>query len=274
MPHPCDRRQVDERDPYGQMYGMLTIQFLLGRGVPVPFCAAERPMIAAETVDEPTQGDDMARISFQHVTRHFSGAEEPAVDAVDLEVADGETVALVGPAGAGKTTLLRLAGGLEVPDTGRVLLGDPPDGDVDVVVVLLFQNYAIYPNLSVRDNIVGPVRHQSPQEVDATLDEVVELLGLGGLTRRPGSSLSVSERMRVAVARSFVRRPGVLLRVEPLANLEPQVRTDVRACLVAAQQAFRVTTLYATEDPGEAAAVADRVVHVEGGRVREPGACH
>ena len=212
----------------------------------------------------------MARIRFEDVTRHFSGAAEPAVVGVDLEVVDGEAVALVGPPGAGKTTLLRLVGGLEVPDKGRVLLGDSEHVDGEIEVVLLFQNYAIYPNLSVRDNIVSPVRPGRPaQEVEASLDEVVELLGLGELTKRPASSLSVSERMRVALARSLVRRPGVLLMDEPLANLEPGVRSDVRERLVAAQHTFNVTTLYATEDPKEATAVADRVIRVEGGRVHE-----
>lgn len=210
----------------------------------------------------------MTRICFEDVTRHFSGAAEPAVAGVDLDVADGEAVAFVGPPGAGKTTLLRLAGGLEVPDRGRVLLGDPAGGGEEVEVMLLFQNYAIYPNLSVRDNIANPLRAgRSPQEVEARLDEVVGLLGLGGLTRRPASSLSASERMRVALARSLVRRPGVLLMDEPLANLEPGVRTDLRDRLVAAQRAFPVTTLYATEDPEEAAAVADRVIRVENGRL-------
>lgn len=214
----------------------------------------------------------MARIQFQDVTRHFSGAAEPAVAGVDLDVADGESVALVGPPGAGKTTLLRLAGGLEVPDQGRVILDDQAgDGDrVEVKVVLLFQNYAIYPNLSVRDNITEPLRPgHSAQAVQESLDEVLELLGLGELTRRPVSSLSVSERMRVALARSLARRPGVLLMDEPLANLEPGVRGDVRGRLVAAQRACRVTTLYATENTEEAATVADRVIRVEGGRVRE-----
>lgn len=211
----------------------------------------------------------MARICFQDVTRHFSGAAEPAIAAVDLDVADGEAVALVGPPGAGKTTLLRLAGGLEVPDQGRVLLGDQEGGRDEIEVVLIFQNYAIYPNLSVRDNIATPLRGRlSPQAVEANLDEVVGLLGLGELTKRTASSLSTSERMRVALARSLVRRPGVLLMDEPLANLEPGVRTDLRDRLVAAQRAFRVTTLFATEDPEEARAVADRVLRVEGGRLQ------
>ena len=230
-------------------------------------------MIDAGTARDDTADDtggDMAHISFQDVTRHFSAAERPAVAAVDLEVRDGETVALVGPAGAGKTTLLRLAGGLEAPDRGRVVLGGSDAGDGAVDVVLLFQNYAIYPNLSVRDNIVNPLRHgHHPREMETTLDEVVELLGLGDLTRRQGSSLSVSERMRVAVARALVRRPGVLLMDEPVENLEAGVRAELRDCLVAAQRAFRVTALYATRDHAEARAVADRVVVVEEGRVRE-----
>jgi multiple sugar transport system ATP-binding protein len=102
----------------------------------------------------------MAQIRFEGVTRHFSGAAAPAVAAVDLDIADGEAVALVGPTGAGKTTLLRLAGGLEVPDRGQVHVGGAEDGS-DVVVAMLFQNYAIYPNLSVRENVALPRRARS-----------------------------------------------------------------------------------------------------------------
>ncbi len=216
----------------------------------------------------------MARICFQDVTRHFSGADEPAVAGVDLEIADGEAVALVGPPGAGKTTLLRLAAGLEVPDQGRVLLGSGGDGEggdgEQVEVVLLYQNYATYPNLSVRDNITKTLPgSRSRRDIEANLDEVITLLDLGSLVKRPVSSLSASERMRVAMARSLVRRPGVLLMDEPLANLEPGVRTDLRDRLVAAQRALRVTALYATEDLEEANAVADRVLGVRGGRVQD-----
>jgi len=215
----------------------------------------------------------MARICFEDVTRHYAGAEEPAVVDVHLEVDEGETVALVGPPGAGKTTLLRLAGGLELPDEGKVRLeGSPRDleGDGQVEVVLVFQNYAVYPNLSVRENVASPLRAAGRRD-DEHLDRVIEMLGLSDSVRRPASSLSASERMRVALARSFVRRPGLLLMDEPLANLAPAVRADLRDRMVAAQQAFRVTTLYATEDPEEAAAVADRVVRVEGGRLLLPG---
>jgi ABC-type sugar transport system ATPase subunit len=212
----------------------------------------------------------MAKICFKDVTRHFSGAAEPAVAGVDLQVADGEVVAFVGPTGAGKTTLLRLAGGLEVPDSGRVLLGDSEDVDDAIEVVLLFQNYAIYPNLSVRENIASPLRlRPTPGDVDTSIDEVVALLGLGELTRRQASELSTSERMRVALARSLVRRPGVLLLDEPLANLEPGIRRELRDRFIAAQHAFHVTTLYATEDPEEATAVADRIVSLEDGRLRD-----
>jgi len=211
----------------------------------------------------------MARICFEDVTRHYAGADEPAVVDVRLEVDDGETVALVGPPGAGKTTLLRLAGGLEVPDRGKVRIERGPrelDAEGPVEVVLVFQNYAIYPNLSVRENVASPLQAAGRRD-DARVDEVVELLGLADSLRRPASSLSASERMRVALARSFVRRPGLLLMDEPLANLAPAVHADLRDRLVAAQQTFRVTTLYATEDLAEAEAVADRVVRVEAGRV-------
>ena len=217
----------------------------------------------------------MAQIRFQDVTRHFAGAADPAVTSVDLDIADGESVAFVGPPGAGKTTLLRLAGGLEVPDRGQITVGDQDGAGGTAEVVMLFQNYAIYPHLSVRDNIASPLRAtRSPGDAEGDLDEVIRLLGLDDLEKRPASSLSASDRMRVALARSLARRPGVLLMDEPLANLEPGVRQDLRDRLVSAQRAFGVTTLYATEDPQEATAVADRVLRVEGGRVLVEGEGH
>lgn len=228
-------------------------------------------MITVADTGQRTRGQGgwkMTRICFEDVTRHFSGAAEPAVVSVDLDVADGEAVALVGPPGAGKTTLLRLAAGLEAPDHGRVLLDGRPGPHDGVEVVLLFQNYAMYPHLSVRDNIATSLRGRvTTEQVAADVDDVVGLLGLGELVRRTASSLSTSERMRVALARSLVRRPDVLLMDEPLANLEPGVRTELRERLVAARHAYPATTLFATEDLAEAAAVADRVLRVEGGRL-------
>ena len=212
----------------------------------------------------------MARLRLDGVTRHYPHATTPAVADVDLDVADGEVVLVSGPPESGRTTLLRLAAGLELPDRGRVLVGDGEDTGPDAAdVALVFQNYAIYPHLSVRENISLPLRRGSrkPKEVARLVDEVVGLLGLGELTRRPASALSTSERMRVVLARSVVRRPDLLLMDEPLANLEPGVRAELAAQLVAAQQAFGTTTLCVLSGSEDLAALPGRVVRLEEGRL-------
>ena len=228
----------------------------------------------------------MARIRFEGVTRHYRGAASPAVVEVDLEVADGEAVALVGSAGAGKTTLLRLACGLEVPDCGRVVLGDGDHpGEEPPELVLLFQNYAVHPRRRVQEYVAGatPGRGRAPEEAqrrgpwarrgrrgrDPVLEEVVEVMGLADLRRRMVSSLSASERMRMVLARSLVQRPDVLLLDEPFANLATAVRADLLDRLVAAQELRSVTTLYVTERREEAEMLAARVLVVEAGRVHE-----
>lgn len=212
----------------------------------------------------------MARLRFEGVTRHFAHAPTPAVADVDLDVADGEVVLVTGPAGSGKTTLLRLAGGLEVPDQGRVVVGDGPGtGPEEAEVALVFQNYAIYPHLSVRQNIALPLRREGRKrkEVALLVREVIGLLGLDDLARRPATTLTTSERMRVALARSVVRHPDLLLMDEPLANLEPVVRAELRAQLVAAQQAFGTTTLCVLGDSEDLTGLPGRVVRLEDGRL-------
>ena len=211
----------------------------------------------------------MARVRFSGVTRHFRGATRPAVAAVDLDVEDGAVLVVTGSSGSGKTTLLRLAAGLEEPDQGAVSIGDGDPAGAEVAFV--FQNYAVYPHLSVRENISVPLRRTKAKKkhVTAAVEEVVTLLGLAELSKRPASSLSTSERMRVVLARSLVRRPDVLLMDEPLANLEHGVRAEIRDQLVTAQQAFGTTTLYATAAVAEVPPLVGRVVRLEGGRLSE-----
>ena len=135
-------------------------------------------------------------------------------------------------------------------------------------MALVFQNYAIYPNLSVRENIALPVRRsRRANEVTRLVNEAAGLLGLGDLTRRPASSLSTSERMRVALARSVVRRPDVMLMDEPLANLEPGVRAELARLLVAAQQAIGTTTLCVLSGSEDLTSLPGRIVRLEGGRL-------
>jgi multiple sugar transport system ATP-binding protein len=213
----------------------------------------------------------MARVLFDGVTRHFPGAPAPAVGGVELEVGDEEVVVLTGPSGSGKTTLLRLAAGLELPDEGRVLIEGGASADpAEAEVALVFQNYAIYPNLTVRDNIALPLRRRSAKgKRIPAVEEMVDLLGLGGLVKQSASSLTPSDRMRVVLARSLVRRPDVLLMDEPLANLEPNVRNELRDQLVVAREAMPTTTLYASADCDELPAFGGRVVHLHDGRLTD-----
>ncbi|RYP81854.1 ABC transporter ATP-binding protein [Nocardioides guangzhouensis] len=203
----------------------------------------------------------MAEIEFDDATCVHPGERTAAVAPLTLTVADGELFVLLGPPGAGKTTALRMVAGLVAATGGEVRVGGRAVEGARDDVVLVFQNYALYPNLTVAENIGAPLRSSGRDRhaVRALVDEVAALLGLCESLGQGATDLSPSQRMRVALARGLVRRPSVLLMDEPLANLAPTVRAEVRQSLVAAQRALGVTTLYATDDQVEALTIADRV---------------
>jgi multiple sugar transport system ATP-binding protein len=197
-----------------------------------------------------------------------------ALDEVDLEALDGELMVIVGPSGSGKTTLLRCIAGLEMPDSGRIEVGGKdvtnlPPGARDVAMV--FQDFALYPHLSARDNISFGLRAaKTPEdEIGSRVNDVTDLLGLEeALDRRPGE-LSGGERQRVALARAIVREPSLFLLDEPLSNLDAELRTTTRAEIRSLQRRLGTTAIYVTHDQVEAMTMGDRVAVLRAGRVEQ-----
>jgi putrescine transport system ATP-binding protein len=197
-----------------------------------------------------------------------------AVDGLSLDIRSGEFFALLGPSGCGKTTLLRMLAGFETPDEGRILL----DG-ADIAQVLphqrpvnmMFQNYALFPHLSVRDNIAfGLKRAQMPRsEIDTRVAEMVALVKLEGLEKRKPDQLSGGQRQRVALARSLARRPRVLLLDEPLAALDKKLRESTQLELMELQRRLGMTFIIVTHDQEEAMTMADRIGVMDNGRLEQ-----
>jgi len=213
-------------------------------------------------------------VSYVQATRIYPGTDVPAVDALDLHIEDGELMVLVGPSGSGKTTALRMLAGLEEIDAGAVLIGprdvsDVPPKDRDVAMV--FQNYALYPYLTVAANIGFPLRiaKVKKSERDRRVREVAELLGLADLLERKPSQLSGGQRQRVAMGRAIVRHPSVFLMDEPLSNLDAKLRVQMRADIAALQSSLGVTTVYVTHDQAEAMTLGHRVAALADGRLQQ-----
>jgi len=216
----------------------------------------------------------MADVRFERATRTYPGTEVPAVDALDLYIEDGEFVVFVGPSGSGKTTALRMLAGLEEVDDGGVLIGgrdvtyEPPKKR-DIAMV--FQNYALYPYLTVAANIGFPLKvARVPRaERERRVREVAEMLGLTDyLERRPGQ-LSGGQRQRVAMGRAIVRNPSVYLMDEPLSNLDAKLRVQMRTDIAALQASLGVTTVYVTHDQAEAMTLGNRVAVLKDGRLQQ-----
>ena len=216
----------------------------------------------------------MAGIKIEGIRKSFGTTT--ALEAVDLDVADREFVALLGPSGCGKTTLLRIIAGLETQTAGRVLIGDkdisglPPRARG---LAMVFQNYAVFPHLKVRDNIAfgltmnGADKAKIARQVEST----ASLLQLGKLLDRYPAQLSGGQRQRVAVARALAVEPAVLLMDEPLSNLDALLRLDMRAELKEVLRAAGTTTIYVTHDQTEAMALADRIAVLHSGKVEQIG---
>ena len=218
----------------------------------------------------------MADVRFDQATKIYAGTDAPAVDALDLHIEDGEFVVLVGPSGSGKTTALRMLAGLEEVDAGAIFIGerdvtDLPPKKRDVAMV--FQNYALYPYLTVEANIGFPLRiaRVKKEERAQRVLEVAKLLGLEPYLQRKPGQLSGGQRQRVAMGRAIVRQPSVFLMDEPLSNLDAKLRVQMRADVAALQSRLGVTTVYVTHDQAEAMTLGNRVVVMSDGRVQQCG---
>jgi len=216
----------------------------------------------------------MADVRFDEATRIYPGTEVPAVQSLDLHIADGEFMVLVGPSGSGKTTALRMLAGLEEVDSGGILIGGRdvtyvPPRNRDVAMV--FQNYALYPYLTVADNIAFPLKMARVRKNarDARVHEVAELLGLSEYLGRKPAQLSGGQRQRVAMGRAIVRQPSVFLMDEPLSNLDAKLRVQMRADIAELQARLGVTTVYVTHDQSEAMTLGHRVAVLHEGRLQQ-----
>jgi len=216
----------------------------------------------------------MAAVELAGLSKHYGGDGRPALDALDLSVADGELLVLVGPSGCGKSTALRLIAGLEEPTAGTIelegtsLRGVPPQMR-DVAMV--FQGYALYPHLSVFDNMAFPLKMQGQGESQrrAKVAKIAEMVGLSDKLERRPHELSGGERQRVAMGRAVVREPRLFLFDEPLSNLDAKLRADLRVELAALVRKLSTTALYVTHDQAEAMTMGDRVAVLKDGRLQQ-----
>ena len=215
----------------------------------------------------------MASVSFDDVAKVYQDGTR-AVSGFDLKISDGEFMVLVGPSGSGKTTALRMVAGLEEISEGVVLIGDRvvnhvPSRDRDIAMV--FQSYALYPHLTVYDNIAFGLRLQKlkKNEIDRRVQEVARILGVEQLLKRKPRALSGGQRQRVAMGRAIVRQPRAFLMDEPLSNLDAKLRVQLRAELARLLNELRTTTIYVTHDQVEALTMGDRVAVMRRGELEQ-----
>jgi sn-glycerol 3-phosphate transport system ATP-binding protein len=217
----------------------------------------------------------MARVLLRDVRKSYT--EMQVIHGVSMDIADGEFVVIVGPSGCGKSTLLRMVAGLETISSGEIAIGErvvnelePKDRDIAMV----FQNYALYPHMSVYDNMAYGlrIRNLSKSDIDARVKRAAAILELGGLLERKPRALSGGQRQRVAMGRAIVREPAVFLFDEPLSNLDAKLRVQMRVELQALHRRLGTTSLYVTHDQVEAMTLAHRMMVMNAGRAEQIGA--
>ncbi|WP_018388783.1 ABC transporter ATP-binding protein [Ancylobacter sp. FA202] len=221
----------------------------------------------------------MADVTLKGITKSFGkGGAKRAVDGIDLAIADGEFVVLLGPTGAGKTTTLRLIAGLETPDAGTVSIGGRPMADLAPAsrdVAFVFQQYSLYPHLTVYENLAfplrSPARRMEAAAIDARVREVAKMVRIDHKLENRSTRLSGGEMQRVAIGRALVRRPSIYLMDEPLSSLDAKLRGELRLELKRIQKDLGATLLYVTHDQIEAMTMADRIGILAEGRLVQIG---
>ena len=216
----------------------------------------------------------MTHVSIQELTKVYSGSVEPSLDRLSLEIASGELTALLGPSGCGKTTTMKMIAGLLAPTSGdvtfdgRSILKDKPE---DRGVVMVFQNYLLFPYMSVAANIgFGlKMRKIDKAEIDSRVSEMLDLVKLPDLGARRPSELSGGQQQRVALARALIVQPNVLLLDEPLSNLDAHLRFEMRDLIRNLQQDMGITTIFVTHDQEEAVVLADKVALILDGQLKQ-----
>lgn len=269
--------------------------------------ASSNPKIGPSHPLTPSPRSQLAQVRFQSINKTYpprrGGAPVSVLRNLDLAIEDGEFLVLVGPSGCGKSTLLRLLAGLEQPDSGQIIVGDRPVIDLPPAqrdVAMVFQSYALYPHLSVADNLsfglrrsrrrtslqqlqdhlhrrthrwIPPLRVPSRREalIEARIQEVARTLELEGLLDRRPKELSGGQKQRVALGRALARHPAVFLMDEPLSNLDAKLRAGTRAQIVALQRQLATTTLYVTHDQVEAMTMGHRIAVLHQGQLQQLG---
>src|SRR3954467_8658787 len=216
----------------------------------------------------------MTAVKYDHATRTYEGTDVPAVDALDLDIGDAELLVLVGPSGSGKSTALRMLAGLEPLDAGSIRIGDRDVSNVrprDRDIAMVFQNYALYPQLSVAQNMGFALKQQGvpKEERMSRVRETARILDLEPYLDRKPRNLSGGQRQRVAMGRAIVRRPAVYLMDEPLSNLDAKLRVQTRTEVVDLQHRLGVTTVYVTHDQVEAMTMGHRVAVLKDGVLQQ-----
>ena len=222
-------------------------------------------------------------MSLEHLSKTYPGGAVPAVNDLSIDVNDGQIVTLLGPSGCGKSTTLRMVAGLENPDIGTIHFGDrpvvitssglrvPPEKrDVGMV----FQSYAIWPHMTVEENVAFPLksRHVNRRDIKERVSQVLDLVGLPGLEKRPGPLLSGGQQQRVALARALVTEPSVLLLDEPFSNLDAKLREQMRIEVKQMQRRLNIAVLFVTHDQIEALSLSDQIALMDLGVIQQQGA--
>lgn len=215
----------------------------------------------------------MATVSFKNISKTFDGGAQAVTD-FNLEIDDGEFMVLVGPSGCGKSTLLRILAGLETATQGEILIAGEVVNDKTPQqrnVAMVFQNYALYPHMTVRRNLEFPLKMMklAKADIQSRVDATAKLLGLDTLLERKPKQLSGGQRQRVAMGRAMVREPSVFLMDEPLSNLDAKLRVQIRTEISALQRRMKTTTLYVTHDQVEAMTLGDRVAVINQGYLQQ-----
>ncbi len=218
----------------------------------------------------------MASVTLRRLTKTFDSSGLPALRDLSLVVTDGEFLVLLGPSGCGKTTALRCIAGLEDPTSGEILIGErdvTQDAPADRDVAMVFQTYALYPHLTVRENIAFSLemRGVARAEIERRVAAAADRLGLGALLERRPDELSGGQRQRAALGRAIVREPRVFLFDEPLSNLDAKLRLELRAALLTLHRQLRATMIYVTHDQMEAMTMGQRIAVLHEGRLRQLG---
>src|SRR5687767_1111696 len=216
----------------------------------------------------------MATVTFEKAQRWYPGNDKPTVPGINLEIGDGELMVLVGPSGCGKSTSLRMLAGLEEVTAGKILIGDRDVTDLppkDRDIAMVFQNYALYPHMSVAENMAFALKMAgvSKEERRTRVAEAARLLDLEQYLDRKPKALSGGQRQRVAMGRAIVRQPQVFCMDEPLSNLDAKLRVSTRTQIAALQQRLGVTTVYVTHDQVEAMTMGDRVAVLKDGVLQQ-----